>query len=67
MLLSVFSLANRLSKASQVLAEFDRVMNNIEKAGKAEERENRKLHVKFQRELYEILARYFQVPFSNLS
>jgi len=29
MLSSVFFLANRLSKASQGLAEFDRVMNNI--------------------------------------
>jgi hypothetical protein len=60
MLSSVF-LANRLSKASQGLAEFDKVMNNIKKAGKVslEDRENRRLYVKFHKELDEILARYF--------
>jgi hypothetical protein len=57
----VFFLANRLSKASQGLAEFDKVMSNIEKAGQArlEDRENRQLYVKFHKELDEILARYF--------
>jgi hypothetical protein len=61
MLSSVFFLANRLSKASQGLAEFDRVMSNIEKVGKAslEDRENRQLYLKFHKELDEILARYF--------
>jgi hypothetical protein len=61
MLSSVFFLANRLSKASQGLAEFDRVMNSIEKAGKAslEEKENQELHTKFQKELDDILAKYF--------
>jgi hypothetical protein len=61
MLSSVFFLANRLSKASQGLAEFDRVMNSIEKVGKGslEEKENRKLHTKFQQELDDILAKYF--------
>jgi hypothetical protein len=58
---SVFFLANRLSKASQGLAEFDRVMNSIEKIGKVsvEEKENRELHTKFQKELDDILAKYF--------
>jgi hypothetical protein len=61
MLSSVFFLANRLSKASQGLAEFDRVMSSIEKVGKAslEEKENQELHSKFQKELDDILARYF--------
>jgi hypothetical protein len=42
MLSSVFFLANRLSKASQGLAEFDKVMSTIEKTGKLslEEKEN---------------------------
>jgi hypothetical protein len=61
MLSSVFFLANRLAKASQGLAEFDRTMNSIEKVGKAslESKENRQLYVKFQRELDDILAKYF--------
>ena len=61
MLSSVFFLANRLSKASQGLAEFDRVMKDIEKVGKAslEDRENRQLYNKFHKELDEILAKYF--------
>ena len=61
MLSSVFFLANRLSKASQGLAEFDRVMESIEKTGKAslEGGENKKLYEKFHRELDDILARYF--------
>jgi hypothetical protein len=60
MLSSVFFLANRLSKASQGLAEFDKAMNNIEKmgSGSREDGEN-KQYVKFQKELDEILARYF--------
>src|SRR5215216_5384194 len=58
---SVFFLANRLSKASQGLSEFDRVMNSIEKTGKVslEQNENRELHSKFQKELDDILAKYF--------
>jgi hypothetical protein len=61
MLSSVFFLANRMSKANQGLAEFDKVMNDIEKAGKAslEDKENKQTYVKFQKELDEILARYF--------
>jgi hypothetical protein len=63
MLSSVFFLANRLSKASQGLAEFDRVMSSIEKAGKVsleeEKEENQELHTKFQKELDDILAKYF--------
>jgi hypothetical protein len=57
----VFFLANRLSKASQGLAEFDRVMSSIEKVGKAslEEKENQELHAKFKEELDDILAKYF--------
>ncbi len=44
MLSSVFFLANRLSKATEGLAEFDRVMNSIEKVGKTslEEKENQR-------------------------
>jgi hypothetical protein len=61
MLSSVFFLANRLSKATEGLAEFDRVMSSIEKVGKAslEQEENQELHTKFQKELDEILAKYF--------
>jgi hypothetical protein len=61
MLSSVFFLANRLSKATEGLAEFDRVMNSIEKIGKArlEGKENRELHSKFQKELDDILGKYF--------
>jgi hypothetical protein len=61
MLSSVFFLANRLSKATEGLAEFDRLMNSIEKVGKAslEQNENQELHTKFQKELDEILAKYF--------
>jgi hypothetical protein len=61
MLSSVFFLANRLSKATEGLAEFDRVMNSIEKVGKAslEQKENQELHDKFQKELDDILAKYF--------
>jgi len=50
-------LANRLSKASEGLAEFD-MMSNIEKAG-LEGMENQQLHVKFHKELDETLAKYF--------
>jgi hypothetical protein len=58
---SVFFLANRLSKASQGLAEFDRVMNSIEKVGKGslEQKENQELHTKFRKELDDILGKYF--------
>lgn len=61
MLSSVFFLANRLSKAIEGLAEFDRVMNSTEKVGKAsiEEKENQEMHEKFQVELDDILAKYF--------
>jgi hypothetical protein len=61
MLSSVFFLANRLSKAAEGLAEFDRVMNSIEKVGKTslEEKENQELHTKFRKELDNILGRYF--------
>ena len=61
MLSSVFFLANRLSKATEGLAEFDRVMNSIEKVGKAslEEKENQELHTKFRKELDDILGKYF--------
>jgi hypothetical protein len=63
MLSSVFYLANRLSKASQGLAEFDRVMNSIEKVGRISleegKGENQELHAKFKEELDDILAKYF--------
>jgi len=61
MLSSVFFLANRLSKATEGLAEFDRVMNSIQKVSNAslEEKENQELHTKFQKELDEILGKYF--------
>ena len=41
MLSSVFFLANRLSKATEGLAEFDRVMNSIGKVGRASLEEKR--------------------------
>jgi hypothetical protein len=61
MLSSVFFLANRLSKAIEGLAEFDKVMSSTEKVGNAslEQNENRELHSKFQKELDNILAKYF--------
>jgi hypothetical protein len=61
MLSSVFFLANRLSKATEGLAEFDRVMNSIGKISKTslEEKENQEQHTKFQKELDDILSRYF--------
>ena len=61
MLSSVFFLANRLSKAIEGLAEFDRVMNSTEKMGRVsiEEKENQEMHTKFQQELDDILAKYF--------
>ena len=61
MLSSVFFLANRLSKAAEGLAEFDRVTNSIEKVGKTsvEENENQEMHTKFQKELDDILGKYF--------
>ena len=61
MLSSVFFLANRLSKAAEGLAEFDRVTNSIEKVGKTslEQKENQELHSKFQKELDDILGKYF--------
>src|ERR671917_86606 len=61
MLSSVFFLANRLSKAIEGLAEFDRVMNSSEKVGKAslEVKENQEMHAKFQKELDDILAKFF--------
>jgi hypothetical protein len=62
MLSSVFFLANRLSKASLGLAEFDKVMSSIEKVGKVsleQKEENQELHSKFQKELDNILAKYF--------
>ena len=51
MLSSVFFLANRLSKASQGLAEFDRVMNSMDKVGKAslEGKENKQMYAKFHK------------------
>lgn len=61
MLSSVFFLANRLSKAIEGLAEFDRVLNSTETVGKTslEEKENKEMHAKFQKELDHILAKYF--------
>src|SRR3712207_6845553 len=61
MLSSVFFLANRLSKAIEGLAEFDRVMSSTQNVGKTsiEEKENQELHTKFQRELDDILSKYF--------
>jgi hypothetical protein len=58
---SVFFLANRLSKAVEGLAEFDRIMNSTEKVGKVsiEEKENQEMHTKFVKELDDILAKYF--------
>jgi hypothetical protein len=61
MLSSVFFLANRLTKAIEGLAEFDRVMNSTQQVGNTslEEKENQQMHTKFQEELDDILAKYF--------
>jgi hypothetical protein len=61
MLSSVFFLANRLTKAIEGLAEFDRVMNSTREIGNTslEEKENQQMNTNFQEELDEILARYF--------
>lgn len=61
MLSSAFFLANRISKVTQGLAEFDKAMNDIEKVGKTnlENDENKQLYLKFQKELDGILAKYF--------
>jgi hypothetical protein len=50
-----------LSKAVEGLAEFDRVMSSAKNVGKLslEEKENKDMHAKFQKELDEILAKYF--------
>ena len=58
---SVFFLANRLTKAIEGLAEFDRVMNSIQKVANTslEEKENQQKHKKIQEELDDILAKYF--------
>ncbi|HJU35457.1 MAG TPA: hypothetical protein VJ695_10075 [Nitrososphaera sp.] len=61
MLSSVFFLANRLFKAIEGLAEFDRVMNSAEKDDRTslEEKESQELHTKLQKEIDSILAKYF--------
>ena len=61
MLSSVFFLANRLTKAIEGLAEFDRVMSSTQKVGNTslEDKENQQMHTKFQEELDDILAKYF--------
>jgi hypothetical protein len=61
MLSSVFFLTNRLTKAIEGLAEFDRIMNSTQKVGNTslEEKENQQMHKKFQEELDGILAKYF--------
>jgi hypothetical protein len=61
MLSSVFFLANRLTKAIEGLAEFDRVMYSTQKVGNTslEEKENQQMHKKFQEQLDDILAKYF--------
>jgi hypothetical protein len=61
MLSSVFFLANRLTKAIEGLAEFDRVMNSTQKVGNTslEGEENQQIHKKFQEQLDDILAKYF--------
>ena len=61
MLSSVFFLANRLTKAIEGLAEFDRGMNSTQTVGNTslEEKENQQMHKKFQEQLDDILAKYF--------
>jgi hypothetical protein len=59
MLSSVFFLANRLSRVTEGLAEFDRVMSNIKKVDTARLEENQEIHTKFQQQLDDILAKYF--------
>lgn len=61
MLSSVFFLLNRLSKAIQGLAEFDRALESIENLSRAstDNKENQQVYAKFHTELDEILAKYF--------
>lgn len=61
MLSSVFFLANRLSKASLGLAEFDKAASRIEKAGKERPAgaKSAKINERFSKELDDILATYF--------
>ena len=61
MLSSVFFLLNRLSKAIQGLAEFDRALESIENLSRAstDNKENQQIYTKFHTELDEILAKYF--------
>jgi hypothetical protein len=58
---SVFFLINRLTKATQGLAEFDKLMKSVESIAKNEpaNKENQNIHTEFHRELDEILAKYF--------
>ena len=58
---SIFFLANRLAKTSIGLAEFDRAAANIEKMGKMslEDKENTKLYGRMEKQLNEIIAKYF--------
>jgi hypothetical protein len=61
LLSSTFFLANRLAKATMALAEFDRLVADIEKGGKInlEEKENMRLYEKIDGQIGEILAKYF--------
>ena len=56
MLSSVFFLANRLAKASQGLAEFDKVLGTAEELRKEQNPEKSKA---FSKTLDDILAKYF--------
>jgi hypothetical protein len=56
MLSSVFFLANRLAKASQGLAEFDRIVGTSEDLTKEPNQEKAEA---FSKTLDDILARYF--------
>lgn len=61
LLSAIFFLASRISKASIGLAEFDRVMGDMNNIGKVslENDENRELYEKMKQQLDEIIAKYF--------
>ncbi len=61
MLSSVFFLANRLTKASQGLAEFDKIVGTAQELSveNAREPEITERSKRFSRQLDEILAKYF--------
>lgn len=61
MLSSIFFLANRLAKANQGLAEFDKLIGTVEDLSRNEDKESESpaKFTEFNKELDELLAKYF--------